>query len=82
MENYNLVDASAEDNLAFKQGLEELLSKLSLHLSLIINKKAIGIKLEDGTSENGFIDQPSLLLQKKVEKEILSPIQNDTLEKN
>lgn len=66
MNKFNLTDCSQEDQLAFKQGLEELLNKLSLNLSVNIIKSAVGIKLEDGTIKNVFADEPTFLLQKKV----------------
>lgn len=65
-EKFNLVDCSTEDQLAFKQGLEELLNKLSLNLVVNIIKVPVGIKLEDGTTKNVFADEPTILLQKKV----------------
>jgi hypothetical protein len=64
---YDLKDSSIEDQKAFKQGLEELLTKLSLNLSVNIIKVPISIKLEDGTIKNVFADEPTILLQKKVE---------------
>lgn len=64
---YKLEDASNEELEVFKKEMDELLAKLSLNLSLVINKKGISIKLENGTVENIFIDQPTLVIQKKVE---------------
>jgi hypothetical protein len=63
----NLVEATQSDQDAFKKGLEELLNKLSLKLTLNIVKSAVGVKLEDGSVKNVFADGPTIILQKKVE---------------
>jgi hypothetical protein len=70
-----LIDATPEDLKIFKEKMDAVLSELSLGLNLSINKQPVGIKLEDGTIQNGFIDQPTMLIQKKVEvaEEIKSP---------
>lgn len=81
---YKLEDASQEEMQKFKDGMDELLNKLSLNLSLIINKKALSMKMEDGKVDNVFIDQPTLLIQKKVEiaeSEIVNPTQKDDITK-
>jgi hypothetical protein len=62
-----LEEATTEDQLAFKTGLEKLLKDLSLNLTVNIVKVPIGVKLEDGSVKNVFADEPSFLLQKKVE---------------
>ena len=41
---FELKEALPEDQLAFKQGLEELLNKLSLNLVINIMKVPVGIK--------------------------------------
>ncbi len=71
---YKSVDASKEDQEAFGKGLSELLEKLSLTLNLSIIKKGISIKLDNGALESGFMDSPTLMLQKKIEiSEVESP---------
>ena len=62
-----LTDCSTEDQTAFKTGLEKLLNDLSLNLVVNIVKVPVGIKMEDGSVKNVFADEPSFLLQKKVE---------------
>lgn len=66
MEKFELKEASLTDQQAFKDGLKELLDKLSLNLVINIIKTPIGVKLEDGTSKNVFADEPTIILQKKV----------------
>lgn len=78
MENkqkFELSDATPEDQKAFSEGMEELLNKLSLGISLVINKKNVSIKGEDGKVENGFIDQAVLIIQKK------TPIEDESIKK-
>ena len=67
MSKINLVEATNEDQQAFKQGLEELLTKLSLTFNVNIIKVPVGIKMEDGSVKNVFADEPTIILQKKVE---------------
>lgn len=77
---FTLSEASAEETEAFKEGLDELLTKFSLSLSLLINKKGIAIKTDDGKVESGFIDQPTLLIQKKtptVEEPVIKDAENE-----
>jgi len=82
-QEYILEEVSSEDQLAFKNGVDELLEKLSLQLNLIINKRPITIKQEDGTSVVTFTDEPSLVLQKKVivpevvKEDIKSPLSDE-----
>lgn len=64
-QKFELADASAEDTKAFTEGIDALLAKLSLGISLVINKKGISVKNDDGKVENVFVDQPTLLIQKK-----------------
>jgi hypothetical protein len=66
MNNFKLVDSSVQDQIDFKKGVEELCDKLSLSFSIMINKVSLNVKNEDGTSKNVFVDEPMLLLQKKV----------------
>ena len=63
---FELREASIEDQKAFGEGLNKLLNELSLALSLTINKVAVSIKLENGTTKNVFADEPTIILQKKV----------------
>lgn len=82
MENnkkFRLEDCSKEEMQEFKEGMDELLNKLSLKLSLVINKKGMQIKLDNGKVETAFIDQPTLLVQKKIEEveaEVVTPIES------
>lgn len=66
-QKFKLIDASNEELATFKKEMDKLLVKLSLNLNLVINKKPIAITLDDGRVENVFIDQPVLLIQKKIE---------------
>jgi len=68
---FQLSDASPEDVTAFQKGMDELLEKLSLAVTLVINKRGVSIKLENGEIVNSFVDQPTLLVQKKTEVEVL-----------
>jgi hypothetical protein len=63
----NLVEATQEDQNAFKKGLEELLATLSLQLSLSIVATPIGIKTQTGENKVAFANEPTIILQKKVE---------------
>ena len=63
----NLVEATQEDQNAFKKGLEELLTTLSLQLSLSIVATPIGIKTPTGENKVAFANEPTIILQKKVE---------------
>ena len=63
----NLVDATQSDQNAFKKGLEELLTSLSLQLSLSIVTTPIGIKTLTGENKVAFANEPTIILQKKVE---------------
>ena len=77
-----LTDASQEESKKFSEGLTKLLNELSLALSLTINKIPVTIKLENGQVKNVFTDEPSLIIQHKmevelVEKEIVSPYNKD-----
>lgn len=83
---FTLVDSTPEDQKAFAEGIEELLTRHSLSLSLIINKKAIAINGEGDKPESAFVDQPMLVLNKKVfseetpiikEAEIVSPLSEE-----
>jgi hypothetical protein len=67
MNKFSLQECSPTDQQAFKDGLKELLDKLSLNFTVNIIKVSVGIKLEDGTVKNVFADEPTILLQKKVE---------------
>lgn len=85
-QKYILQDATIEDQELFKNGLNELLDKNSLALSLTINKRPITVKLEDGNSVVTFTDEPSIIIQKKVivpevEKDVKSPL-SDEFNKN
>ena len=64
---FELKEALIEDQQAFKQGLDELLTKLSLVFNVNIIKVPVGIKMEDGSVKNVFADEPTIILQKKVE---------------
>jgi hypothetical protein len=64
---FELKEALPEDQIAFKQGLEELLTKLTLVFNVNIIKVPVGIKMEDGSIKNVFADEPTIILQKKVE---------------
>jgi hypothetical protein len=66
MDKFSLQDASVTDQQAFKDGLKELLDKLSLNLVINIIKTPVGIKMEDGSVKNVFADEPTIILQKKV----------------
>lgn len=78
MDKYTLSDASIEDQKAFAEGLKELTDKLSLSVVNIVNKKAVSIKLENGETENVFVDYPALIIQKKTLKEgIVSPLSEE-----
>jgi len=66
MEKFSLQETSVTDQQAFKKGVEEVCDKLSLTFSVMINKVSLNVKNEDGTSKNVFVDEPMLLLQKKV----------------
>ena len=66
MEKFSLQECSPTDQQAFKDGLKELLDKLSLNLVINIIKVPVGIKLEDGSVKNVFADEPTIILQKKV----------------
>lgn len=82
---YKFVDADANDQVAFKKEMDEVLNKLSLGLSLAIIKKEVSTKMENGTIETYFVDQPTLIIQKRIEEveaEIVSPVQQDDLAKN
>lgn len=65
---YKFSDASLEELQSFKEGMDKLLAELSLGISLVINKKEVVTKLENGSTDRFFVDQPSLMIQKKVEK--------------
>ena len=70
MENkkYVFSDADANDQKAFSEGLEKLLTELSLGINLVINKIPVTLKSESGNPVNGFMDSPSIVLQKKIEQ--------------
>lgn len=85
-QQFSYSDASAEEKKAFTDGMDELLNKLSLSINLVINKKGISIKGDNGQVEVGFMDQPMLLLQKKTpapnapvikDAEIVSPLSDE-----
>jgi hypothetical protein len=80
--SYKLVDASAEDLAAFKEGVDKLLEELSLNLSLTINKQPLTVKLEDGSSQMAFADQPSMVVQKRIEIEIVEKKKDEPDTKN
>lgn len=79
---YKLKDPTPEEQEEFRKGLEELLAKLSLTLTLGINKKGLGIKLENGKMEYGFIDEPSMMIQKKIEIVEVEKESNENTSKN
>lgn len=68
MNKFRLEDADKETQEAFAQGFKELLDKLSVVATLAIVKKGMNFKMENGKDEVGFFDQPTLLLQKKIEE--------------
>jgi hypothetical protein len=61
-----LKEATTSDQEAFKKGLEELLTNLSLQLSLSIVATPIGIKTPTGENKVAFANEPTIILQKKV----------------
>ena len=65
---YRIEEASADDQKAFNDGLNKLLAELSLTATLAIVKKGIAVKNEKGETENVFGDQPTLILQKRIEE--------------
>jgi len=67
-EKYVLSEASPEDMGEFKKGMDDLLNRLSLVCTLNINKKGVSIKLENGEKINSFVDEPTLLIQKKTKQ--------------
>lgn len=78
---YKLVDASVEDQKAFRDGLNEVLNKLGLAITQVINKKPVTSKLENGTTETFYVDYPILLIQKKIEEveaEVIKKDENTT----
>lgn len=75
--NYTLSEASAEEQKAFQIGLEELLTTLSLSIALVINKKGVTLKNEEGKEDHVFVDSPVILLQKKTLVEVVSPLSDE-----
>lgn len=81
---YRYEDASVEDQKAFKEGVDKLLNELSLAMDIGITKTRVSSKQEDGQVSVGFVDVPVLILNKKIEEveaEVVSPIQQDELNK-
>ena len=64
---FRVEDATTDDQKAFSEGLNKLLTELSLTFILVVNKLPLNVKNADGTSKNVFVDEPMLLLQKKIE---------------
>jgi hypothetical protein len=61
-----LKDATVEDQKAFGEGLNELCNKLGLTFNIGIVKQVLNVKGEDGKNKSVFVDEPTVLLQKKV----------------
>lgn len=73
-----LVEATPEERQIFQERLTQILDELSLSLNVGITKQIINAKDLSGKDSLVFVDVPSLVVQRK---EILSPIQNEDIEK-
>ncbi len=77
---YNLVPLLPEEQTAFKDSFEKLLADQSLSFDVVPQFERIAIKTDDGKDKVGYIVNPSIIINKKVEvteEGVVSPLSEE-----